>query len=67
MRRCVAPRRIETGRHENMREDQRICPICKSDIENEMHAMLKCYLYGGIRTALVDTALSICNDLTPIK
>ena len=61
-RRGVAPLRIETGRYENIREDQRICPICKSGIENETHATLKCYLYEEMRTALVDTSLTICTD-----
>ena len=52
--RCgIAPLRIETGKYENLREDQRICPICKSDIEKEAHAILKYHLYEDIRIALV--------------
>ena len=56
--RCgIAPSRIETGRYENLREDQRKRPICKLDIEKEAHAILKCHLYEDIRIALVNTVL----------
>ena len=66
--RCgVAPLRIETGRYENIREDQRICPICKSDIENETHAILKRYLCEKMRATRVDTAVSICTDFDSLS
>ena len=61
--RCgVTPLRNESGRYENLREDQRICPICKSDIVNEAHAILKCQLNEDMRDILVNNELVICSD-----
>ena len=56
----IAPLRTETGRYEELREHQRICPICKPGIENEVHAILKCHLYEDISIALVNSASAIC-------
>ena len=46
--RCgVAPLRIETGRYENLREEDRKCPFCKTMVENEIHVICDCTLYAG--------------------
>jgi len=38
--RCVvAPIRIETGRYENLKENERVCPFCNC-IEDEVHVQL---------------------------
>ena len=38
--RCgVAPIRIETGRYENLTENERVCPFCNC-IEDEVHVLL---------------------------
>ena len=54
----VAPIRVETGRYEGLREENRTCPFCENDIvENELHVMLKCDLYRDIREKLFDKAI----------
>ena len=41
--------RIETGRYENLREEDRKCPFCKTVVENEIHVMCDCPLYTDLR------------------
>jgi len=61
--RCgAAPIRIETGRYENSREEDRKCPFCKTVIENEIHVMCNCPLYTDLRDKLFQKASNICND-----
>ncbi len=45
--RCgVAPIHIETGRYENLAEEQRLCILCnKGEVESEQHTMMKCTFY----------------------
>ena len=40
---------IETGRYKNVPLERCICPICKSDVEDEYHFMLKCPAYNNLR------------------
>ena len=40
---------IETGRYKNVPLERRICPMCKSDVEDEYHFMLKCPAYNNLR------------------
>ena len=57
--RCgVAPIRIETGRYENLKENERVCPFCNC-IEDEIHVLLYCNLYADVRQFLFDKAVSI--------
>ena len=39
---------IETGRYKNVPLERRICPMCKSDVEDEYH-LLKCPAYNNLR------------------
>ena len=58
--RCgVAPLRLETGRYENIAENQRICPLCRSAIENEIHVLFHCNAYQSIRDVLTSKACGI--------
>ena len=53
--RCgVAPLRIETGRYEGLRLDERHCFLCTNVVESEEHALLHCPrgLYSDIRGKL---------------
>ena len=43
--RCGIARRIETGRYENLKENERVCPFCDC-IEDEVHVLLYCNLYA---------------------
>lgn len=40
---------IETGRHKNIPRDRRFCPLCKEDIEDEFHFILKCHILSTLR------------------
>jgi hypothetical protein len=60
--RCgVAPLRLETGRYENIPEDRRLCPICKSGIENEIHVLFHCVAYQDLREQLTNKACEMSN------
>ncbi len=56
--RCgVAPIRLETGRYENLPEEQRLCLMCDSQvIDSEIHVLTMCNLYIDLRTDLFHRA-----------
>ncbi|XP_060589316.1 uncharacterized protein LOC132744577 [Ruditapes philippinarum] len=55
--RCgVAPIRIETGRYENLRLDERHCPFCNV-LEDEQHVILDCPVYDDFRSELISKAV----------
>jgi len=56
--RCGIARRIETGRYENLKENERVCPFCDC-IEDEVHVLLYCNLYDDVKQFLFDKAVSI--------
>ena len=43
---------IEKGRHENINQNDRICPFCPKHIENELHFLIKCPIYTNLRLTL---------------
>ena len=63
--RCgVAPIRLETGRYENIEENDRVCFNC-NQVENEMHVILHCPVYNDLRDVLfqhVNNVLQIFNQ-----
>ncbi len=64
----VAPIRLETGRYENLHEEQRLCPMCDSQvIESEIHVLTKCNLYIDLRTDLFHKASSVNNDFNNFR
>ena len=40
---------IEKGRHRGVVAGERFCPFCKDKVEDEIHFLLKCPLYRGLR------------------
>ena len=40
---------IETGRYRGIRHNQRICPLCKLDVEDEFHFLVQCKFYLSFR------------------
>ena len=61
--RCgVAPLRLETGRYENIQENLRLCPICKTTVENEIHVLFDCNAYQSIRDSLTTKACEVNNN-----
>ena len=59
---------IETGRHNNIPVNERICKLCNMNIENEIHFLLQCqqlkkYRDTFIKHSLTDFPnLAQCND-----
>ncbi len=58
--RCgVAPLRLETGRYEQLPINDRRCPFCPSQVEDEYHALFNCSVYSDLRTTLYEKACFI--------
>ena len=60
----VAPIRLETGRYERLIEAERVCPFCNTEIENEVHVMLKCSVYDDKRYSLFEKANMIDDNFS---
>lgn len=64
---------IETGRIKNMPRDKRICQICKTAVEDELHFIMKCpYIQNdrdNLRTHLIQFGLpfNMDNVLNPTQ
>ena len=41
---------IEKGRHQNIPLNERICKLCKLEIEDEIHFLLQCLILNSFRT-----------------
>jgi len=66
--RCgVAPLRLETGRYENLAENNRTCPFCASVIESEKHVLLECPIYSGDRRLLFCKATEVNNNFMTLS
>ncbi|MES9880125.1 MAG: reverse transcriptase family protein [Sedimenticola sp.] len=60
--RCgVAPIRLETGRYENLPISERLCPFCRTEVEDEYHCLFHCHLYDDLRIDLVTHANALCD------
>ncbi len=47
----TAPIRLETGRFENIPENERLCILCDAQVtENEQHTLICCHAFENIRT-----------------
>ena len=58
--RCgVAPIRLETGRFENIKLEERCCFNCSNLIEDETHVILHCTVYSDIRSNLFTEVLKL--------
>ena len=57
-----APLRLETGRYEGIPENDRMCPFCESDVENEVHCLLYCTVYDDIRDHLFQNISKTVTD-----
>ena len=45
---------IETGRHEGVERDERICPFCPNEVEDEVHFLLKCPILKHLRNEYLE-------------
>ena len=43
---------IEVGMHKNLKIHERICQVCKKNVEDEIHFLLNCKLYDEMRNPL---------------
>jgi hypothetical protein len=58
--RCgVAPIRLETGRFENIKLEERCCFNCSNLIEDETHVILHCPVYSDFRNNLFTEVLKV--------
>ena len=65
--RCgILPLEIETGRFRNIELQNRLCQICKTEVEDEIHFLLTCTAYTEPRKKLFKKALEF-NHLFAIQ
>ena len=55
--------RIETGRHDQIPVEQRLCPFCQDTTEDELHFLLVCPTYNCMRSTLLTAATSQTPEL----
>ncbi len=54
----ILPLEIETGRYKNVARDHRICTLCNTAVEDQIHFVFKCPTYENIRNDFYVT----CED-----
>jgi hypothetical protein len=52
---------IEKGRHQNIPLNERICKLCKLEIEDEIHLLLQCPILNLFRTEAMQQISDICK------
>ena len=55
---------IEMGRHKKIKVEERICQLCKCDVETETHFLQECPVYANLRTKYLGNIEG--NDWTSI-
>ena len=50
---------IEEGRQHNVPIENRICPLCKTDIENKFHLVMECTRLHNLRQHLFESLTEI--------
>ena len=53
---------IEKGRHEGTEPNERFCPFCPSQIEDEHHFLIKCSIYIHLRNNLFTEIKNVMPD-----
>ena len=59
----MAPIRLETGRYEGLPVNERICPICMLEVEDEEHVLMRCNFYRDQRRLMLDSVQNICQNV----
>ena len=63
--RCgVAPLKIETGRYQSLNIEDRTCFNCLTEVEDEIHVLIKCPLYKDIRNELFLKMVDVNPDFS---
>ena len=52
---------IEKGRHQGLQENQRFCPFCDNQVENEYHFIMECNTFDVFRQHLFVEIMEINN------
>ena len=56
---------IEVGRHLGIQnEEERLCPFCPQQVENEFHFLFQCSVYKHQREYLIDTITNVYPGFT---
>ncbi len=54
----ILPLHIETGRYRNKTVEERICELCRNQVENEIHFVCECPHYNDIRAQMYDQIIA---------
>ena len=59
---------IEKGRHRKLNVEERICKVCLTDVESELHFIQKCPVYESIRRHIFgDNPVQNWSDILKCK
>ena len=58
---------IEKGRHLKIPVEQRICPLCKQEIEDEYHFVMKYQNLDELRNKFFDEIISVIPQFSAMK
>ena len=58
----ILPLEVETGRFRNIPLENRICPMCKIDIEDEFHLLCICKVYENLRRILYNKSRELNSE-----
>ena len=58
---------IETGRHKKIAASERFCSFCQTQIEDEIHFVIKCQIYDALRKPLVEACTALGSITTLIE
>ena len=58
---------IEKGRHLKIPVEQRICPLCKQEIEDEYHFIMKCQKLDELRNTFFDEIISVVSPFSAMN
>jgi hypothetical protein len=67
MRICAHRLEIETGRYKKTVRNERLCKMCSTSVEDELHFLLKCPLLEGRRTLLTTKLSTICPSFEKLN
>ena len=61
--RCgILPIEVELGRFRNVKLEDRICPMCLNDVEDEFHLLCVCNVYDDLRKVLYNKTYDLNPD-----
>ena len=58
---------IKVGRHKILKKLEHICQVCKKNVEDEIHFLLNCELYGEVRNQLDNPNFPYINSINSVR